>query len=61
VTLERRPPDQSPGVARLLRKQPTRAEELLCERLRDSRFHGAIPGLRPYDIHTFRTERRAGE
>jgi very-short-patch-repair endonuclease len=32
--------------AHALRKQMTRAEELLWERLRGSRFHGAIPGLR---------------
>ena len=35
--------------ARLLRKRPTRAEELLWERLRGSRLDGAIPGLRPGD------------
>jgi very-short-patch-repair endonuclease len=35
MTLERR------EFARLLRKHPTRAEELLFEHLRGSRFHGA--------------------
>ena len=35
--------------ARLLRRQPTRAEELLWEHLRGSRFQGGIPGLRPWD------------
>ena len=35
--------------ARALRKHPTRAEEILWRCLRGSRFHGAIPGLRPGD------------
>ena len=43
MTLERR------EFAKLLRKQPTRAEELLWGHLRGSRFHSAIPGLRPGD------------
>ena len=35
------PPDQSPGVARRLRKQPTKSEEILWRCLRGSRFQGA--------------------
>ena len=35
--------------ARLLRKQPTKAEDILWKHLRGSRFHGAIPGLSPGD------------
>ena len=35
--------------AKLLRKQQTKADDILWERLRGSRFHDAIPGLRPGD------------
>src|SRR6185437_1766598 len=35
--------------AKLLRKQQTKAEDILWERLRGSRSHDAIPGLRPGD------------
>jgi len=48
-----RGPDAMPferrQFARALRQQMTRAEEILWARLRGSRFHGAIPGLRPGD------------
>jgi very-short-patch-repair endonuclease len=43
-------PDQGPGDARLLRKQSTKAEDILWERLRGSRFHGAkFRRLVPFD------------
>ena len=35
--------------AKLLRKQQSKADDILWERLRGSRFHDAIPGLRPGD------------